>query len=498
MGYLDDKTQKEYYQGLNHGSYQFCSLEDIINQFVAVYVGEDKMISRAKRVDVAFHAQRALAEMSFDTLKSVKSQQIDLPPSLTMILPHDYVNYTKLSWTDGAGIKHRLYPTRHTSNPFQIRQNDDGTYDYPESFELVVNGDYSLPLANSPWVTSHNNTANGAGLSINNNALEFIDVAQTSFGVTSGHGFARAAWQELDVSQSEFVDISGIGTSVAAGTTHPGSTLRLGVSTTPGDNAILAYGAVTGNPNHPISRNFGTDIFNLQTAAGVSSFLEWTAGETGEKELRLIDVSALDTIYVIITSHTAFTSSAAPNHELVTQTMDSVSVLNSYSATSLQPKLGNETESSTWQSYKASTPSENNNNYDYDYDDEYRFNTNTGRRYGLDPQHAQVNGSFYIDDFRGKIHFSSNVSGKTVILDYISDSLGTDEEMQVHKFAEDAMYKYILCEMLSTRRGVPFGILRQSKKDKFAAVRKAKIRLSNFKIEELTQILRGKSKHIKH
>ena len=70
--------------------------------------------------------------------------------------------------------------------------------------------------------------------------------------------------------------------------------------------------------------------------------------------------------------------------------------------------------------------------------------------------------------------------------------------MQVHKFAEDAMYKYILCEMLSTRRGVPFGILRQSKKDKFAAVRKAKIRLSNFKIEELTQILRGKSKHIKH
>ena len=81
MGYLDDKTQKEYYQGLNHGSYQFCSLEDIINQFVAVYVGEDKMISRAKRVDVAFHAQRALAEMSFDTLKSVKSQQIDLPPS---------------------------------------------------------------------------------------------------------------------------------------------------------------------------------------------------------------------------------------------------------------------------------------------------------------------------------------------------------------------------------------------------------------------------------
>jgi hypothetical protein len=36
------------------------------------------------------------------------------------------------------------------------------------------------------------------------------------------------------------------------------------------------------------------------------------------------------------------------------------------------------------------------------------------------------------------------------------------------------------------------------KKDKFAAVRKAKLRLSNIKLEELTQILRGKSKWIKH
>ena len=35
-------------------------------------------------------------------------------------------------------------------------------------------------------------------------------------------------------------------------------------------------------------------------------------------------------------------------------------------------------------------------------------------------------------------------------------------------------------------------------KEKFAAVRKAKLRLSNIKLEELTQILRGKSKQIKH
>ena len=36
------------------------------------------------------------------------------------------------------------------------------------------------------------------------------------------------------------------------------------------------------------------------------------------------------------------------------------------------------------------------------------------------------------------------------------------------------------------------------KKEKFAAVRTAKLRLSNLKLGELTQVMRGKAKHIKH
>ena len=130
MTYLDNTTQRKYYEGRNFGSYQFVSLEDVINQFMVIYVGDDKIIPKVRKLDVAFHAQRALAELSFDTFKSVKSQQIDLPPNLTMILPHDYVNYTKISWADGSGIKHPLYPTRHTSNPFQISQDANGQYDF--------------------------------------------------------------------------------------------------------------------------------------------------------------------------------------------------------------------------------------------------------------------------------------------------------------------------------------------------------------------------------
>ena len=58
-------------------------------------------------------------------------------------------------------------------------------------------------------------------------------------------------------------------------------------------------------------------------------------------------------------------------------------------------------ESDTWSSYKSGTPSENQDDYQ---DDTYW--PMDGSRYGLDPQHAQANGSFYIDNETGKIHFT--------------------------------------------------------------------------------------------
>ena len=70
--------------------------------------------------------------------------------------------------------------------------------------------------------------------------------------------------------------------------------------------------------------------------------------------------------------------------------------------------------------------------------------------------------------------------------------------MQVHKFAEEAMYKSIAYAVLAARANTPEFQVARYKKDRFAEVRKAKLRLSNFKLEELTQILRGKSKQIKH
>ena len=55
-----------------------------------------------------------------------------------MILPHDYVNYTKVSWVDGAGIKRIIYPASKTSNPTTIIQDADGI---PTPHKITAVGD---------------------------------------------------------------------------------------------------------------------------------------------------------------------------------------------------------------------------------------------------------------------------------------------------------------------------------------------------------------------
>ena len=123
---------------------------------------------------------------------------------------------------------------------------------------------------------------------------------------------------------------------------------------------------------------------------------------------------------------------------------------------------------------------------------------NMGRRYGIDPQYAQSNGVFFIDQTQGVIRFSSDMVDRIVTLKYISDGLGTDEEMQIHKFAEEALYKHIAYSILSTRPGIPEYVVQRFKRERAAEKRNAKLRLSNIKIQEITQVMRGKSKQIKH
>lgn len=545
MALLDGKTHKEYYESNNLGSYQFVSLQDVIAQFMAIYVGEEKIINKVGRTEVAFHAQRALAELSFDTLKSFKSQSIVLPPSLVMSLPHDYVNYTKLSWCDDAGIKHPIYKTNSTSNPFQVSQDADGDYLYGDSFS-TDDLQLALPISKAEgWILSarglkgktvaRNDVAASGGdlLTINHRPHSRQNIGSV------GH-FVSAVSKLIDITDFDVFSFSANATTNAAGTQtittaskyiDPNDTTGTGggaynrqkgnldgsvqdpatlpnilplVEGATGDfdtpATTVRIGLMSNKPSTitgshqvgqtPISPNFSADIYDI-------GYIEWTAGESGTKTSDIFNVSDLTgDVYIVITSIAPWTVNDAEAAKDVSQVLEVKNTVSNISIDLVNPinKLAAPSESSTWNKYKAVQPAENNND-DYANDDYQRV---PDERYGLDPAFAQTNGSFYIDDRLGRIHFSSNISGKTVILDYISDSLGTEAEMQIHKLAEEAMYKNITYGVLSVKSNIPEYIVMRARKEKIAANRKAKLRLSNVKIEDITQILRGKSKHIKH
>ncbi len=294
---LFTQTHEQYYNGNEFGTYQYITLADLINNFIISYIGDDKMINTAKRTEVAFHAQRALQELSYDTLRSVKAMELEVPPSLSINFPHDYVNYVQLSFVDDAGLEQLIIPNRLSSTPDAPLQDQD--------YRFLFDQNGSLLYANK-------------------------SVTETR-------------WQ-----------------------------------------------AATG-----------------------------------------IDNSRQDT------------------------------------------------------------------NIDF-LEEGYVYNVDYGKRYGINPETATKNGAYYIDEIGGRISFSSDLQGKIVTLKYISDSLATEDEMKVHKFAEEAVYKHIAYAIISNKMDAPEYRVQRLRKESIAARRKAKLRLNNIKIKELEQIMRGKGKQIKH
>ena len=119
------------------------------------------------------------------------------------------------------------------------------------------------------------------------------------------------------------------------------------------------------------------------------------------------------------------------------------------------------------------------------------------RLYGLDPQYANVNGYFQLNERENKISFSSDLVDKIILFEYISDGLAVDLDTRVPKLAEEAMYAHILHAILASRMNQSEYVVQRLKRERTAKLRNAKIRLSNLKLNELVQVMRGKSKQIR-
>ena len=113
--YAQTEAEKAYGDTVedNYGSYEYIKLTDAIDNFMVGYVGDGKLIQNAKKSDVLFFAKRSLQEFSYDTLKSIHSQELNIPSSLSVILPQDYVNYVRVSFIDQLGVKRIIYPANN-------------------------------------------------------------------------------------------------------------------------------------------------------------------------------------------------------------------------------------------------------------------------------------------------------------------------------------------------------------------------------------------------
>ena len=90
-------------EGANWGSYQYVSLKDIVNNFMLMYVGNNELLANIPRQRVLFHAKRAIQELNYDAFKEIKALELDVCENLRFVLPHDYVNWVRISlFKDGA------------------------------------------------------------------------------------------------------------------------------------------------------------------------------------------------------------------------------------------------------------------------------------------------------------------------------------------------------------------------------------------------------------
>jgi len=121
---------------LGLGYYRRTSLEDIINNFIVAYVGEEKALSKIPRYEVDFWAQRGMQEFSYDILHSEKSIEAELGPAKTFPLPQDYVSLVQVSFVGEDGIKKCLLAKKNTGNPDAPLQDSDFEYTFDS------NGDY--------------------------------------------------------------------------------------------------------------------------------------------------------------------------------------------------------------------------------------------------------------------------------------------------------------------------------------------------------------------
>jgi hypothetical protein len=131
-------------QDQNWGSYQYVTLSDVVNNFMAMYVGNDKMVNNVQRYEVIFHIKQAIKLLHFDALRSIKTIEMSVGNDLKFILPSDYVNYVRISILIDGYLR-PLYENRKANSALGYLQDNNYNILFDINGEILI-GDSQLDI----------------------------------------------------------------------------------------------------------------------------------------------------------------------------------------------------------------------------------------------------------------------------------------------------------------------------------------------------------------
>jgi|TARA_R110000803_G_scaffold21382_5_gene53934 hypothetical protein len=149
MSYI---TDYQYYENggvvpedANWGSYQYVTLDDIVNNFTLMYQGNNELINNIERYQILFHAKRGIQELNYDAMKEIKILQLQIDSQLRFILPQDYVNWVRISQYTSGQV---LIPL--TEN---IQTNWSGAYLQDNNYKILFDIDGNVLKPNQSKLT---------------------------------------------------------------------------------------------------------------------------------------------------------------------------------------------------------------------------------------------------------------------------------------------------------------------------------------------------------
>lgn len=96
---MSSSNPQFYYSDTNEfGTYQYDSIEQLVNMFIQTYTGNGKILRTPSRKEIVLQMKLGIRHFNSNTLNNIKIVELNLDNAHYLILPPDFVDYCRISW----------------------------------------------------------------------------------------------------------------------------------------------------------------------------------------------------------------------------------------------------------------------------------------------------------------------------------------------------------------------------------------------------------------